>query len=202
MTLSDKIEIPLFPLSMLLMPGERSQLHIFESRYRQLFAELIDTEGHFGVLYSSDSGHRGLGSRCRLVKVLKSFNGGEMDVLIECDAVFRMEDFQSMKEGKLYPYGTCSLLRELAQEQISSEVSQEYQKLGEQLDDADLHFHQVQSKHTLTILASLNISSEDKHAFLNLPSAQARDADLFSKIQMLTSLVIQEKAIESGLYLS
>lgn len=202
MTLSEKIEIPLFPLAMLMMPGERSQLHIFESRYKQLFAELIETEGHFGVLYATGDVPKGLGSRCRLVKVLKSYSGGEIDVLIECDAIFRLEEFQIMKEDRLYPFGTGSLLRDIAQEQISVEVESEYKKLGEQLDDADLHFHQVESRHTLTILASLNMSSEDKHTFVTLPSADARNADLFSKIQMLTSLVIQEKAIEAGLYLS
>ena len=34
--------IPLFPLGVFLLPGERTGLHIFEPRYRQLIGELED----------------------------------------------------------------------------------------------------------------------------------------------------------------
>jgi Lon protease-like protein len=45
--------IPLFPLGTVLFPGAPLPLHIFEPRYRQLVADLLDlpeAERHFGVL--------------------------------------------------------------------------------------------------------------------------------------------------------
>ena len=39
---SAAFRIPLFPLGFPLLPGERTGLHIFEPRYRQLIGELED----------------------------------------------------------------------------------------------------------------------------------------------------------------
>jgi uncharacterized protein len=45
--------IPIFPLSSVLVPGMNFPLHIFESRYRQLVADLLslaETERKFGII--------------------------------------------------------------------------------------------------------------------------------------------------------
>lgn len=52
------IEIPLFPLHVVLFPGMVLPLHIFESRYRQMIADCQRQEIEFGVvLAQSDSKH-------------------------------------------------------------------------------------------------------------------------------------------------
>ena len=44
------IEIPLFPLNMVLFPGMAQPLHIFEPRYRQMTAYSLDTNVPFGIV--------------------------------------------------------------------------------------------------------------------------------------------------------
>ncbi len=46
----DIIEIPLFPLNMVLFPGMAQPLHIFEPRYRQMTAYSLDTNVPFGIV--------------------------------------------------------------------------------------------------------------------------------------------------------
>jgi len=41
-------EIGLFPLNLVLVPGEQAPLHIFEPRYRELIAECLDFGADFG----------------------------------------------------------------------------------------------------------------------------------------------------------
>lgn len=41
--------LPLFPLQLVLFPGEPIPLHIFEPRYRQLLADCLDGEARFGI---------------------------------------------------------------------------------------------------------------------------------------------------------
>nr|MBA2536404.1 ATP-dependent protease [Actinomycetota bacterium] len=41
-------EIGLFPLELVLLPGERLPLHIFEERYKELIGECIEEGGAFG----------------------------------------------------------------------------------------------------------------------------------------------------------
>jgi Lon protease-like protein len=41
--------IPIFPLSIVVYPGEQLNLHIFEPRYRQLINECFATKKPFGI---------------------------------------------------------------------------------------------------------------------------------------------------------
>ena len=42
--------IPMFPLSLVLFPGQILPLHIFEDRYRTMVEEIIDKDREFGVV--------------------------------------------------------------------------------------------------------------------------------------------------------
>src|SRR5690242_15554093 len=44
------IELPLFPLNVVLFPGADLPLHIFEPRYRQMITECYEQERPFGVV--------------------------------------------------------------------------------------------------------------------------------------------------------
>lgn len=46
--------LPLFPLDLLLLPGTRAPLHIFEERYRALLRDVLDTDAAFGILPPGD----------------------------------------------------------------------------------------------------------------------------------------------------
>ena len=48
--------IPLFPLNVVLFPGEELPLHIFEPRYRSMVRECLDGRSPFGMLLSMDDG--------------------------------------------------------------------------------------------------------------------------------------------------
>ena len=44
------VTIPMFPLSLVLFPGQTLPLHIFETRYRTMVEEIIDADRKFGVV--------------------------------------------------------------------------------------------------------------------------------------------------------
>jgi Lon protease-like protein len=45
-----EIELPMFPLGMVLFPTQLLPLHVFESRYRQMTRDLLAGDGRFGVV--------------------------------------------------------------------------------------------------------------------------------------------------------
>ncbi len=47
----EPFRIPLFPLPMVLFPGTVVPLHIFEARYRQMVAHVMERDKQFGLLY-------------------------------------------------------------------------------------------------------------------------------------------------------
>lgn len=44
-------ELPIFPLPLVLFPGEMIPLHIFEPRYREMLADIGPVGGRFGLIY-------------------------------------------------------------------------------------------------------------------------------------------------------
>ncbi len=49
-------QLPLFPLEVVLFPGTRAPLHIFEDRYRAMLADVLAQGGAFGVISPGDDG--------------------------------------------------------------------------------------------------------------------------------------------------
>mgnify|MGYP000665651429 CR=1 FL=1 len=47
---TQQLTIPMFPLNMVLLPGETKTLHIFEERYKQLISDCLENDAHFGFL--------------------------------------------------------------------------------------------------------------------------------------------------------
>ena len=45
-----EVELPMFPLGMVLFPTQLLPLHVFEPRYRQMTRDLLDGDGRFGVV--------------------------------------------------------------------------------------------------------------------------------------------------------
>ncbi len=46
-----RVRLPLFPLPLVLFPGARQLLHIFEPRYRDLLADCLSADKRFGISY-------------------------------------------------------------------------------------------------------------------------------------------------------
>jgi Lon protease-like protein len=85
-------EIGLFPLELVLLPGEQRPLHIFEPRYRELIGECLETGDQFGLVLSDEDGLREIGTRAAVVEVLEHFDDGRLNVIIEGLDRFRLVD--------------------------------------------------------------------------------------------------------------
>jgi Lon protease-like protein len=92
-------EIGLFPLDLVLLPGERAPLHIFEPRYKELIGECLDEGGDFGLVLADDEGMRDVGTRASVIEVLERFPDGRLNIVIEGGERFRLVE---MTEGRSF----------------------------------------------------------------------------------------------------
>jgi Lon protease-like protein len=76
-------EIGLFPLDLVLLPGEQRPLHVFEERYKELIGECLEDGVEFGLVLADEDGLRPVGTRAAVVEVLQEFDDGRMDVVVE-----------------------------------------------------------------------------------------------------------------------
>ncbi len=83
--------IGLFPLGIVLLPGEVVPLHIFEERYKLLVNERRGG-GEFGVVLSEDETVREIGCTAAVVEVLEELPDGRMNILVEGRRRFRLLD--------------------------------------------------------------------------------------------------------------
>jgi Lon protease-like protein len=82
--------IPLFPLNVVLLPGTRLPLHIFEERYKEMIGEAIRDQTVFGVVLAIDRGVVNLGCTARIERVLEEAADGQMDILTMGESRFEI----------------------------------------------------------------------------------------------------------------
>jgi len=73
--------IPLFPLNVVLLPGEHLPLHIFEPRYRRMVRECLEASQPFGILLAVKDGIVKVGCSAEIELVTKRYDDGRMDIL-------------------------------------------------------------------------------------------------------------------------
>ena len=75
--------LPLFPLDLVLLPAVPLPLHIFEPRYKEMINECLTQNRHFGILRSKGEQLASIGCTAEIMKVLKTYPDGRMDILTE-----------------------------------------------------------------------------------------------------------------------
>lgn len=100
-----QLTIPMFPLNTVLFPGETTKLYIFEDRYRQLVKDCLDNEASFGIPYVERGKVQKYGSEVRITRILKRYENGAMDILVECTGLFKLLEFSEVLRPKQYGAG-------------------------------------------------------------------------------------------------
>lgn len=75
-------DLGLFPLGLVLLPGERAPLHLFEPRYRQLMADCVLDDRPFVILQDHGEGASPIGCTARFVALGRRFVDGRMNVTV------------------------------------------------------------------------------------------------------------------------
>ena len=79
----------LFPLGIVLLPGEIVPLHIFEERYKKLIGERLE-HGEFGIVLAEDDTVRECGTSARVAELIEELDDGRMNVLVQGERRFRI----------------------------------------------------------------------------------------------------------------
>ena len=94
--------LPLFPLKMVIFPGEQVNLHIFEPRYKQLIRECEENGVTFGVPAYINDKIMELGTELELLEIEQRYANGELDIKTRGIGTFRISEFYSVTPQKLY----------------------------------------------------------------------------------------------------
>ena len=92
----DPVELPLFPLNMVLFPGMRLPLHIFEERYKAMIGACLEHDSPFGIVLIKDGQEVGapaepfrIGTTARITNV-ERLEEGRMNLLANGERRFEL----------------------------------------------------------------------------------------------------------------
>jgi uncharacterized protein len=94
--------IPIFPLAIVVYPGEELNLHIFEPRYKQMIIDSKEGKKPFGIPAVINNNVSEMGTLMELIEITQTYDNGEMDIKTSGIKVFRMLELVKSIPDKLY----------------------------------------------------------------------------------------------------
>lgn len=94
--------IPIFPLNIVVFPGEIVPLHIFEERYIQLIEDAIKQNKPFGIPSVINEHVNELGTLVQIREVVKRYDYGRFDIRVEGTEIFRILEIIKTIPDKFY----------------------------------------------------------------------------------------------------
>lgn len=148
--------IPIFPLNIVVYPGEALHLHIFEPRYKQLINECFSQKKPFGIPVVLNNQLTEIGTLLEITAVEKIYDDGQMDIKTKGISVFKILEVikeipQKLFSGAIvnyptnnvqtYPNKIKALLQQVQQLHQLLQVNKDFKKPEQELLSYDLAHH-------------------------------------------------------------
>lgn len=198
---STRTNFALFPLPVILFPGETVSLHIFEPRYQQLIRHCENQNMSFGIPFTSLKSQN-LGAVVQLDEITKKYPNGESDIVVKATDLFSVVQLPQNLENVLYPGGTINLETNYKTYTPSVELKNYFQKFldfkGESVVD-----YIIDNEFTVYHIAGyLYMNTDEKLEFLKRKTLAQKDKFLVNYLKILTVELTQEEAVYKGFYLN
>ena len=148
--------VPIFPLEIVVYPGEQLNLHIFEERYKQLITECIAEKKPFGIPAVIKNNVAEMGTLVQITEVAAVHEDGKIDIRTEGVSVFRVLEIIKSVPDKLYsgaivdyPTNNNTMNAKLMQRVLTGlrelhkllKVAKEFKKPDDELRSYDIAHH-------------------------------------------------------------
>ena len=125
--------LPLFPLQLVVFPGNAIPLHIFEERYKKMVGEAEAAGTEFGIVLARDGGIVNAGCTVLVESVLHRYPDGRFDVLTRGQRRFLI---QSLDQDEEYLRGEVEYFNDDDAESPPSELRKHAIDAFEKMRDA------------------------------------------------------------------
>lgn len=185
----EKKFLPFFPLKLVAFPGEQLNLHVFEPRYKQLVNECIDQNTTFGIPVFNEK-IMGYGSEMKVINVVKTYDGGEMDITTQCISAFKLESFEEKVSGKLYAGGYVESIDNY--QNGDSEQWSELRLLAKQLIEVlnmEQDFDVDLLSDSFELAHKLGLSLDQEYDMLQMPGEAQRQEYMINHLKRAIPLI-------------
>jgi uncharacterized protein len=196
--------IPIFPLGIVVYPGESLNLHIFEPRYKQLISECHTGNKPFGIPSVIDNRMQDYGTVVRIKEITTVHENGEMDIKTEGEKVFRILEVIKEIPDKLYSgaivnypanqeKGSAEVMR-----RVVNSIKELYKLLKVQKDFKKEDEHLT----TYDIAHHVGFSLQEEYEFLNLLHERQRQEYLKRHLSRIIPMVAEMENLKEKVKLN
>jgi Lon protease-like protein len=169
------LELPIFELPLVLLPGEQVPLHIFEDRYKRMVGNALDQGEPFGIVLRDDDGARSIGCTARIDDVLERFDDGRMNIVVSGEAPFKVLDrFESPE----YPTGEVELIPDQEvppiDEASATAAREAFAELAERATGERPDAEELDGASAYAIAARIELPADTKQRLLELRDEDER----------------------------
>jgi Lon protease-like protein len=168
------LELPIFELPVVLLPGEKVPLHIFEDRYKRMVGTAIEQQEPFGIVLRDDEGARSIGCTARIDEV-EQLDDGRMNIVVSGEAPFKVLDrFESPE----FPAGEVELIPEEdvppIDEASASAAREAFAELAERATGERPDPDELDSASAYAIAARIELPADTKQRLLEMRDEDER----------------------------
>lgn len=179
------MDLPLFPLNLVLFPGQQIPLHIFEPRYREMIGYCLENDSPFGIILLREGSDTGplaaephtVGTAARITEA-KRMPDGRMYITVTGTKRFQVKSFNNSRSylsGEVvhYPIVNGSTLQATKVAQLVRPRILEYVEALSAATNSQLPLNRLPEDPTslaFLIAMALQISNEEKQKLLTLQS--------------------------------
>ena len=191
------VELPIFELPLVLLPGELLPLHIFEERYKRMIARCLEQEEPFGIVFRDDEGGaRRVGCEARVTEVTEQFDDGRLNIIVTGERPFRVLD---RFEASDYPAGEIEPVEALPVDAIgtgpAASAREAFAELVERVGGEPPEQAELEAMDSYGIAARVELPPETKQRLLELRAEPERMNVLANALGALVSAVAKSREV-------
>ena len=198
--------LPIFPLNYLILPGEKKFLHIFEERYKELLKDCLNSGSDFGIVtWLKNKPHSArilsdIGVAVKIVRILKTTEKGETDLIVEGEGIFKLSNFRSVASPKLYGMADADFFRN---EHLTrnEELITSCNTLLKTLKKKSIHLKKDEIS-VYSLAESLNLTAEEKVKLLKGETMEAKENLLLNKVRLENQILKAEVELDGDFWLN
>ena len=187
-----QLTIPMFPLNMVLLPGETTKLYVFEERYKQLIDDCLDNDASFGIPFVEKGKVQKFGCEVKINRILKTYDNGSMDVLVEAKSTFRLLIFTEELKPKLYGAGLIECLnnnQKIALNNLQDSIVNYFSTVQNKIVDYDMVSHLT----VFGVASALQLTNAEKYKLIASPNPQMH---LLNTLNFIIHVIQTEQALQ------
>jgi ATP-dependent Lon protease len=190
--------LPLFPLNIVVFPGEKLNLHIFEPRYKQLVNECYATGSTFAIPLFLNKQISQVATEIKILSIEKTYPLGEMDIKTKGLKLVRIVDYYQQAPNKFYPAGSIEDLPmdKSGDLMLRIKITESLRQLYSILGISKLFMELPEDYKIFDIAHHLGLTTEQEYELLLIPEETARQEYVLEHLQKLMPVILETERLK------